>query len=116
MKKIVYKDLKIGDELVSRCGEAWEVVAKVDSCCIYPLIARNEINDLTIKLTKEGRTSLGSIYPNDLFIPAKTEYLNLHRFDNGRFAVFGPYDCCSQASFVADSDPNGFIKTIEVEV
>lgn len=116
MRKIVYKDLKVGDELVSRCGEAWVVVAKVDSCTNYPLIVRNTVSGNTMQRTEEGLVSCSSRAAGDLFMPVKTEYLNLFRYGDDSYVIGGPYDCRSEAHISAEGNPNGFIKTIEVEV
>ncbi len=118
MKEIVYKDLKIGDELVSRSGLQAFVLAKLDTPCAFKLVVKFICIDRETceTYTVDGKSNFPGIEsPMDLFIPAKKEYINLHRFDNGRYSVYGPYDCRVDASISNGEDPT-FIKTIEVEV
>ena len=122
MKNIDYKTLKVGDAVITRDGRKGRVIC-VDAetkgingwqpiVCLIP--DENE-GEEAIHYCKDGSFIEGETAGHDIFLPPKTEKIDLYRINkkgkdslNSKFLVL--------ASPSTTGSHYDFIKTIEVEV
>lgn len=123
MKPIVYEELKVGDEVVTRTGRKAEVV-KINDGEKRPILiqVKKGMNRFyCVYVHANGRASKSFIDANDIFLPPKKEYVNLYSAGYRDWDAKGSYSSEQEALEAADKHYKNskswqFIKTIEVEL
>ena len=123
MREIIFDELKVGKEVVTRDGRKGRVICtdynspeKRD----YPIICLID-DGLAEKIeiyTKSGEYELDYFDDIDIFLPPKTEYVNIYYNSIGNSYYCGEsYDDKKHAKVEVDSKLRvKYIKTIEVEL
>ncbi len=126
MKKIVYEDLKVGQEVVTRDGRKGRVLCtdlKSRTPIIVAILNPNNNKEDTMRLYKNGNYwNSGTECDNDIFLPSEKGYVNIFRRYKGvnnNIAFFcidaGIFSSEQEAKDYAYRNPD-YIKTIEVEI
>ena len=121
MKPIVYEELKVGDEVVTRDGRKGLVLC-VDAKSKYPVVcllkSETEEHEYPHTFTSDGRyDSDGTESCADIFLPSERVKLKIYKCDDGYAAVeqvdgrprFGGRDCYNVFS-------TGWREVAEIEV
>lgn len=119
MKPIIFEELKVDDEVVTRDGRKGRVICTDRKhYCELPiacLISDCEEGEKFTSHRSDGRSCTDD-RDFDIFLPPKKEYVNLYRKNNGEFEVsLHSYSTDTRARHNASS-LGSYIKTIEVEV
>ena len=128
MRPIVYEELKVGDEVVTRDGRKGRVIctdvksvpplASQPICCLIPSEeCGSEVPEFYFK---DGGWVDHKESPEDIFLPPKKEYVNLYR--DKRTGIYW----CTEVALEGDEEVRTeieqedpaytFIKTVEIEL
>ena len=126
MKAIIYEELKVGDSVITRDGRKGRVIC-TDLNMEYPIAFRFPAQKGVPDGAEGVQFSLASglqykdeEHPMDIFLPPKTEYVNVYK-DKSKL---GGYVCGLPCNTKEDADDEAHdtnhyrvcVKTIEVEV
>lgn len=87
MREIIFEELKIGDEVVTRDGNKGRIICvdlKDNSYPIAVAVTDEEKEGIQTN-TKEGRFSISRKSSFDIFLSPKKEYVGLYRRSNGGY-------------------------------
>ena len=125
MRPIVYEELKVGDEVITRGGVVTGKIIATDvndpKGFVIAAVLTGIDGDQRVECFRRDGHNIGDAEGDwDIFLPTKKEYVNLYR-SNERGTYFAGRTCrfkkdCELNNAEFGYESHVFIKTIEVEL